>query len=167
MIIASVLSIDRIRASMFLIKAALVRPWPRCFVSRRWNSTYVLCSYRTISRTDGIGGVWRLAKALVWFGGNGTLVKVPKSSHSFLTRVMGVHGAVWFSALMAVSVAGRERWFGCVFLSGLRCEKPFHFLNREKVMTCYVTSGLFIIVWSHFISVIQDIEVLRKFLLAS
>ena len=68
----------------------------------------------------GIGGVSKLAKAPVWFAGNGTLVKVPKFSHTFVTRLVGNHGTDEPSALMEVSSGGRgggglAEWFdqGC------------------------------------------------------
>ena len=58
----------------------------------------------------GIGGVTKLAKAPVWFAGNATLVKVPKFSHTFVTRLVGDHGTDEPSSLMAVSGGGRGRW---------------------------------------------------------
>ena len=88
---------------MFLMKAAVVRPCPRFELFRRWKSTYAVCSYRTISRTVGIGEKLRSTMLPVCCGcTDGALVNVPKLAHSFFTFVTGVHAVAGVSALMAV-----------------------------------------------------------------
>ena len=60
------------------MKAAVVRPWPRDGIGFLLISTYVVWSYCTISRTDGIGGCSRLAMRPGWDDGGVAVVKEPK-----------------------------------------------------------------------------------------
>ena len=117
---------------MFLMNADLVIPWP-LLVSRLCNSTYVVCSYRTISRIVGIGGDSKLAKAPVWFGATDALVKVPKFSVTCVTRLVGDHGTDAPSALMAVSGGSVVALRCCKCQALVRRKTAFHFVNREKV----------------------------------
>ena len=60
------------------MNAAVVRPWPLVGIGLRLKSTYVVWSYCTISRTDGIGGCSRLAMRPGWDDGGAAVVKEPK-----------------------------------------------------------------------------------------
>ena len=82
------------------MKAAVVRPWPRDGIGFLLISTYVVWSYCTISRTDGIGGCSRLTMRPGWDDGGAALMNVPKLRVSLEMRWVGTQLCAGTSSLM-------------------------------------------------------------------
>ena len=117
------------------MKAAVVRPWPRDGIGFLLISTYVVWSYCTISRTDGIGGCSRFAMRPSWDDGGAALVKDPKFLVILEILWVGTQLRTGASSLMVERGVGGVSCCVCACVSsdGLVIT-PFHYWNREKVI---------------------------------